>query len=189
MCGAGRALRWRGAEEDGDLARPESPSRCTLPITALRVIPPSSPAIWLSVSPAAQSFLSSSTRSSVQDMSLYPLSEMPVPLAESALADRRQAGLGSLTLQNTGNCSLRHVVLNGGDATIWRDSGARVGATHFHIFLLLRLVNPQKSVGTVVFMSWRAGGAVLWTAMAGGGRARDNRGVSPPGPGKKKIQP
>src|SRR5690242_16760474 len=81
---------------------------------------------------------------------------MPVPLAESALAVRRQAELGSLTLQNTGNCSLRHVVLNGGDATIWRDSGARVGAAHFHIFLLLLLVNPQKYVGSVVFMSWRA---------------------------------
>src|SRR6267154_5732962 len=160
MCGCARALRCRGAVDDGDLARPESPSRCTLPITALRVMPPSSPAIWLAESPSAQSFLSSSTRSSVQDMSLYPLSDMPVPLAESALADRRQAGLGSLTLQNTGNCSLRHVVLNGGDATIWRDSGARVGATHFHIFLLLRLVNPQKGVGTVVFASQSA---AAWT--------------------------
>src|SRR4051794_28416188 len=151
-----RGLRARGAEEDGDFARPESPRRCTLPITALRVMPPSSPAIWLADSPSAHSFLSSSTRSSVQDMSLYPLSEMPVPLAESALADRRQAGLGSLTLQNTGNCSLRHVVLNGGDATIWRESGARVGATHFHIFLLVRLVNPQKSVGTAVLCHRRA---------------------------------
>src|SRR5882757_5376058 len=90
-----RGLRARGAEEDGDLARPESPRRCTLPITALRVMPPSSPAIWLADNPSAQSFLSSSTRSSVQDMSLSP---MPVPLAESILADRRQAGLGSHTL-------------------------------------------------------------------------------------------
>src|SRR5438067_11463144 len=89
-----RGLRWRGTEEEGALARPESPSRCTLPITALRVMPPSSPAIWLADSPSAQSFLSSSTRSSVQDMSLYPLSEVPVPLAESALAVRRQAELG-----------------------------------------------------------------------------------------------
>src|SRR6476660_7058963 len=113
-----RALRGRAAPEEELLARPERPRRCTLPITALRVMPPSSPAIWLADSPSAQSFFRSSTRSSVQDMSLYPPSEMPVPLAESALADRRQAGLGSLTLQNTGNCSLRHVVLNGGDATI-----------------------------------------------------------------------
>jgi hypothetical protein len=40
-----RALRGRAAAEDGDLARPERPSRCTLPITALRVMPPSSAAI------------------------------------------------------------------------------------------------------------------------------------------------
>src|ERR1041384_8751885 len=97
-----RGLRARGAEEDGDLARPESPSRCTLPITALRVMPPSSPAIWLADSPSAQSFLSNSTRSSVQDMSLYPPSEVPVPLAESALAVRRQAERGSLTLKTQG---------------------------------------------------------------------------------------
>src|SRR3954452_9003315 len=68
-----RGLRARGAEDDGDLARPESPSRCTLPITALRVMPPSSPAIWLADRPSAQRFLSDSPRSSVQDMSLYPL--------------------------------------------------------------------------------------------------------------------
>src|SRR5258708_5590163 len=97
-----RGLRARGAEDDGDLARPESPSRCTLPITALRVMPPSSPAIWLADNPSAQSFLSNSTRSSVQDMSLYPLSEMPGLPAESALAVRRQAELGSLTLQTQG---------------------------------------------------------------------------------------
>ena len=55
--------------------------------------------------------------------------------------------------RNTGNCSLRDVVLNGDDATIWRDSGARVGATHFHIFLLLSLsilrkVRPRSFVHT-----------------------------------------
>src|SRR5436305_12593104 len=66
MCCAGRALRWRGAAEEGLLARPESPSRCTLPITALRVTFPSSAAIWLAERPASQSFFSCSTRSSVQ---------------------------------------------------------------------------------------------------------------------------
>src|SRR5204863_7363104 len=119
----------------------------------------------------AQSVLSRETRSSVHDMSPYPLAEVPVPLAESALAVRRQAELGSLTLKNTGNCSLRHVVLNGGDATIWRESGARVGATHFHIFLLVRLVNPQKSVGTVVFVS-----------SLGGFRHRNTGVLTPGGP-------
>src|ERR1043165_8351958 len=61
-----RGLRWRGTEEEGALARPERPRRCTLPITALRVIPPSSPAIWLAERPSAHNFFKSSTRSSVQ---------------------------------------------------------------------------------------------------------------------------
>src|SRR3954454_23905953 len=61
-----RGLRWRGTEEEGAFARPESPRRCTLPITALRVIPPSSPAIWLAERPSAHNFFKSSTRLSVQ---------------------------------------------------------------------------------------------------------------------------
>src|SRR5579863_8766264 len=66
MCWAGRALRWRGAAEEGLLARPERPSRWTLPMTAFRVTFPSSAAIWLAESPASQSFLSCSTQSSDQ---------------------------------------------------------------------------------------------------------------------------
>src|SRR4029077_10745511 len=67
-----RALRGRGAPVDVDLARPDRPRRCTLPITALRVMPPSSAAIWLADRPSDQSFLSSSTRSSVHDMRFPP---------------------------------------------------------------------------------------------------------------------
>src|ERR1700685_3368049 len=66
MCWAGRAYRGRGAAEEGLLARPERPSRCTLPITAFRVTFPSSAAIWLADSPASQSFFNCSTRSSDQ---------------------------------------------------------------------------------------------------------------------------
>src|ERR1700694_3618944 len=66
MCWAGRGLRGRGAAEEGLLARPERPSRWTLPITAFRVTFPSSAAIWLAESPASQSFFSCSTRSSDQ---------------------------------------------------------------------------------------------------------------------------
>ena len=62
----------RAAPEEELLARPERPRRCTLPITALRVMPPSSPAIWLAESPSAHSFFRSSTRSSVQPMSFSP---------------------------------------------------------------------------------------------------------------------
>src|SRR5947209_10818831 len=61
-----RGLRWRGTDEDGALARPDKPKRCTLPITALRVMPPNSPAIWLADRPSAHNFFKSSTRSSVQ---------------------------------------------------------------------------------------------------------------------------
>src|SRR5690606_31630400 len=46
--------------------RPESFSRWTLPITALRLTPPRCAAIWLALSPSAQSFRRSSTRSSFQ---------------------------------------------------------------------------------------------------------------------------
>src|SRR5262245_65575262 len=69
-CDGGRVLRGRGAAEDGALARPDSPRRCTLPMTALRVMPPSSAAIWLADNPSDHSRLSCSTRSSVQLISL-----------------------------------------------------------------------------------------------------------------------
>src|SRR3989338_5327802 len=46
----------------------DRPRRWTLPITALRVTPPNSLAIWLADWPSAHIFLSVSTRSSVQDM-------------------------------------------------------------------------------------------------------------------------
>src|SRR4051812_36383346 len=52
--------------------RPERPRRCTLPITALRVTPPSCLAIWLAESPSCQSFFRSSTRSSIQPMLASP---------------------------------------------------------------------------------------------------------------------
>ena len=55
-----------GAAEEGLLARPDRPSRWTLPITAFRVTFPSSAAIWLAESPPSQSFFSCSTRSSDQ---------------------------------------------------------------------------------------------------------------------------
>src|SRR5437868_7388881 len=69
-CEDDRGLRGRLTEEEGVLARPDNPSRCTLPITALRVMPPSSAAIRLAESPSAHSFFRSSTRSSVH---IWPL--------------------------------------------------------------------------------------------------------------------
>src|SRR5271154_4127692 len=71
-----RALRGRGAPVDVLLARPDRPRRCTLPITALRVMPPSSAAIWLADRPSDQSFLSCSTRSSLQTSVLRGLASV-----------------------------------------------------------------------------------------------------------------
>src|ERR1700761_581284 len=85
ICDGARALRGRGEALDVLLARPDRPRRCTLPITALRVMPPSSAAIWLAERPSDHSFLSSSTRSSVHDMlnascmSTGPFFENPPP--------------------------------------------------------------------------------------------------------------
>src|SRR5262245_22263854 len=53
-------------------ARPESPSRWTLPITALRVTPPMRLAIWLALSPSDHSFFKVSTRSSFHDILVAP---------------------------------------------------------------------------------------------------------------------
>src|SRR5215470_5072158 len=54
------------------VARPDRPRRCTLPITALRVTPPSRPAIWLALNPSDHSFFKSSTRSSFQAIPSSP---------------------------------------------------------------------------------------------------------------------
>src|SRR6202795_2377576 len=74
ICDGERGLRGRGDALELLLARPESPSRCTLPITALRVMPPSSAAIWLADSPSVHSFFRSSTRSSVHIIVFCPCS-------------------------------------------------------------------------------------------------------------------
>src|ERR1051326_2988831 len=74
-CEDDRGLRGRLTQEEGGLARPDSPSRCTLPMTALRVTPPSSAAIRLAESPSAHSFFRSSTRSSVH---IWPLHQQSI---------------------------------------------------------------------------------------------------------------
>src|SRR5437879_4624965 len=104
MCEWGRALRGRGAAEDGDLARPDNPSRCTLPITELREMPPSSAAIWLADNPSLHSFFRSSTRSSVQFMVHHPWHQSNRP-TESILAlrptqGRRRERVAPETLEN-----------------------------------------------------------------------------------------
>src|SRR5882757_961928 len=145
MCWAGRALRWRGAAEEGLLARPDRPSRCTLPITALRVTFPSSAAIWLADRPPSQSFLSCSTRSSDQVntvIELFPSLRAGLPGAALAMPNlKNPCGQNPLALAGRENrartctqykwtlgirTAARDVVPDSPDATIWRDSGARV---------------------------------------------------------------
>src|SRR3954467_6622110 len=48
--------------------RCSSPRRCALPITALRLTPPNSSAIWLAVAPSCHIVFRRSMRSSVQDI-------------------------------------------------------------------------------------------------------------------------
>ena len=88
------ACAGRGTEADALLARPDSPRRCTLPITELRVTPPSSAAIRLADSPSAQSFLSNSTRSSVHVMRQPSLFRKQWPLGESIHRRRRTPRAG-----------------------------------------------------------------------------------------------
>ncbi len=78
----------------GLLARPERPSRWTLPITALRVTFPSSAAIWLAESPASQSFFSCSTRSSDQVntvIALFPSSRTGQFLRGAAMPNLKKS--------------------------------------------------------------------------------------------------
>src|SRR4051794_17275941 len=146
MCCAGRALRGRGAAEEGLLARPERPSRWTLPITAFRVTLPSSAAIWLAESPPSQSFFNCSTRSSVQVntvIALFPscragLSRSGVatasskdpsrqnPLARARRGWRARAFYAEYWDGLRFTTAARDVVPDSPEATIWRDSGARV---------------------------------------------------------------
>src|SRR6516164_7701586 len=88
MCDGERGLRGRGEAPELLLARPESPSRCTFPITALRVMLPSSAAIWLAERPSDHSFFRSSTRSSVHDM---PTLLEPVGQAVARIPPRGRA--------------------------------------------------------------------------------------------------
>src|SRR5437588_2313131 len=142
-----RGLRWRGTEEEGALARPERASRCTLPMTALRVMPPSSPAIWLAERPSAHNFFKSSTRSSVQVCnsgrfwskeviglcSTLPL--WPLPRAESP-ADARQPRRRTHAIpcrnELRRQSAARDVVPDRHKTTIYRDSCARVGVYRMH---------------------------------------------------------
>src|ERR1700744_1414958 len=79
----GTETRGRSAREG--LARPARPSRCTLPITALRVTPPRARAIWLAESPSVHNVLSCSTRSS--DQFIWFMAMAPSPPRPPGIPD------------------------------------------------------------------------------------------------------
>src|SRR5256712_12144082 len=138
MCEWGRALRGRGAAEDGDLARPDNPSRCTLPITALRVMPPSSAAIWLADNPSVQSFFRVSTRSSVQVMPQFLASRRGGEVQTESHCGPGQRPVGPTHTRATDLrydlSAARSVVFDDGKATIWRAAGGRGRPARFHHF-------------------------------------------------------
>src|SRR5215203_2857457 len=122
-----RGFLGRGALEDGALVRPESPRRCTLPITALRVMPPNSAAIWLADKPSDQSFLSCSTRSSVHVME-FSSCRGPTRRIRPCRPGSRFAADADATpkLVSKSPSAARHIVADGQDTTRCTDSPARV---------------------------------------------------------------
>src|SRR6202035_354682 len=139
-CVWARALRGRCVAAVGLLARPDSPRRCTLPITALRVMPPSSAAIWLAERPSPHNFFRLSTRSSVQVMRLPPTVRRRTgrdrihPRPGPAMRPTRRLLPATDELRNLS--AARNVVPDNQDATIWREAGARVrisASTLFHL--------------------------------------------------------
>src|SRR5246127_1873120 len=129
MWEGGRPLRGGGGAEEGDWARPDKPSRCTLPITALRVMPPSSAAIWLADNPSVQSFFRVSTRSSVQVMPQFLASPRGGEVQTESHCGPGQRPVGPTHTRATDLrydlSAARSVVFDDGKAKIWRGSGGQ----------------------------------------------------------------
>src|SRR6478736_10009596 len=94
-------------------------------MTAFRVMPPSSAAIWLADSPSAHNFFRSSTLSSVQPIGFSPQASRP--WMESNPVVRRPIGRQTHTRQGwtRNRWVTRDVVLPDREATIGGDSHAR----------------------------------------------------------------
>ena len=94
------------------------------PMTALRVMPPSSAAIWLADSPSDHNFLRSSTRSSVQLIGflLAPaIRPNPSPFAGRRIAAPERSCPG---MNQKFRFAVRHLVPSDPKATLALDSGA-----------------------------------------------------------------
>src|SRR6056297_881530 len=84
---AGAGLASLAAPDAPEPLRFDRPRRCTLPITALRVTPPNSFAIWLADCPSPHIFFNRSTRSSFHDIgaSLHQVLHLMAPKGDPAL--------------------------------------------------------------------------------------------------------
>src|SRR5829696_2148275 len=122
--------------------RDSSPRRCALPITALRLTPPSSSAIWLAVEPSAHIALRRSIRSSVQLMKIYT----PYVLRVARRADRRLSRERPDSIMDTrrtrqGDAQRRQLgraqdpLYQGGEALLQGADANRVGAGDYHLAL------------------------------------------------------
>src|SRR5690348_15479417 len=124
-------------------------------------MPPSSAAIWLAESPSAQSFLRSSTRSSVQfirSLLFDRVDQRRMGATESALLVWQPYGRPDATLDTRGTlktAAARYVVFDGKNATICRESHARVGPrestpSYSDAVSTCRAGNKWRRAGTVL---------------------------------------
>jgi hypothetical protein len=132
--GGGGRIGGRGASVAGasPLLRLDRPSRCTLPITALRVTEPSSLAICEADLPSFHIFFSSSTRSSVQDMLLAPERGGPGRSATAVLTFAHSIGDGLRYKQRpegkpVGAIGVRDVIRRENGRASWAPAPFRAG--------------------------------------------------------------
>jgi hypothetical protein len=99
---AGRGVAGASLAFTGD-GRDLSPRRCALPMTALRLTPPSSSAIWLAVKPFSQRFRSVSIRSSVHDMQKFPVTDRQCRSGQCSLRSESEADRPKIDAQPARN--------------------------------------------------------------------------------------
>src|SRR5438045_2413519 len=137
--------------------RCSSPRRCALPITALRLTPPSSSAIWLAVAPSCHIFFRRSMRSSVQDIlkSLAPNLPGRSPADRRLIRERPSQQLGALRTRQTGAQGRQlgrpsDPLYQGGEAVLQGPDADRLGAGDHYSPLscdLHRRAGPRREDG------------------------------------------
>src|SRR3546814_75988 len=121
-----------------------SPSRCALPMTALRLTPPSASAIWLAVIPFSHIALSVSMRSSVQAMSVL---QNPLPgcgrrrqrLRDRSMSSQPPFGEIQSAVANAPGVPVIRNVNRGGLRTLYEIGRAHVGTPVPNAHIVCRL--------------------------------------------------